>query len=97
MIFQINNVVTSVKVLLEVLEIFDKFAIIKNKDATKLGMINIGRKILKSRKILPSDYFTSDFNFPFNFHETKNQNCTIQCDLFQKMTVIILHTQRRNN
>lgn len=84
MIFQINNVVTSVKVLLKVLEIFDKFAIIKNKDAIKLGMLNIGRKIMKSRKILPSDYFTTDFNFPYNFHETKNQNVQYSVTYFRR-------------
>lgn len=44
----------------------------KNKNATKFGIRDFGREIVKSGKILSSDYFKVDFNFPFYFHETKN-------------------------
>lgn len=69
---------------MEVLEILDKYNN-KNKDATKLGMIYIGRKIIKSKKTLPSDYFKTDFDFPFYFHEKlKIRTVEYSVDLFQK-------------
>lgn len=60
-------------------------------------MSNTGRKITKSGNTLPLDYFKLDFNFPFAFMKLKIKIVEDSVIHDTKITIISLHTQKRDN